>query len=76
MDSNKPDLITLDLKLNGEDSINLIEKFKDKNEKTPIILCSETGKDKQSFQVWASDAYVVKSEDFRDLRLTIKEILG
>ncbi len=73
-DVNKPQLIILDLKLNGDDSIKTIEKFKTKN--APIIICSEWGKDKLSFQLWASDVAVVKSGDHRDLKLTIKEILA
>ena len=72
-ETNKPQLIILDLKLNGDDSVKTIEKFKTKN--APIIFCSEWGKDKLSFQLWASDVTVVKSGDHRDLKLTIKEIL-
>ena len=72
-DANKPQLIILDLNLNGDESIKTIEKFKAKN--APIIVCSEWGKDKLSFQLWASDVTVVKSGDHRDLKLTIKEIL-
>ena len=34
------------------------------------------GRFKQDFRVWASDAYVVKSADLRELKLTIKEILS
>jgi hypothetical protein len=52
----------------------LIEQFKAKN--APIILCSEWGKDKLSFPLWASDVTIVKSGDHRDLKLTVKEILG
>ena len=72
-DANKPQLVILDLKLNGDDSVKTIEKFKTKN--APIIVCSEWGKDKLSFQLWASDVMIVKSGDQRDLKLTIKEIL-
>ena len=70
----KPQLVILNSKLNGESSIKLIEKFKTKN--TPIILCSEWGRDKMSFPIWASDIKVVKSGDYRDLKLTIQEIEG
>jgi DNA-binding NarL/FixJ family response regulator len=72
-DTNKPKLVILDLKLNGDDSIKTIEKFKTKN--APIIVFSKWGKDKLSFQLWASNVAVVKSGDHRDLKLTIKEIL-
>ena len=70
---SKPQLIIVNLKLNGEDNINLIKKFQIHN--IPVIICSEWGKDKLSFQLWASDVTVVKSCDYRDLKLTIKEIL-
>ena len=73
MDANKPQLVILDLNLNGDESITTIEKFKTKN--APIIVFSEWGKDKLSFQLWASDVRVVKSGDHRDLMLTIKENL-
>ena len=72
-DANKLQLIILDLKLNGDDSVKTIEKFKTKY--APIIFFSEWGKDKLSFQLWASDVTVVKSGDRRDLKLTIKEII-
>jgi DNA-binding response OmpR family regulator len=72
-DANKPKLVILNLKLNDDDSVKTIEKFKTKN--APIIVFSEWGKDKLSFQLWASDVTVVKSGDHRDLKLTIKEIL-
>ncbi len=73
-DEFNPQLIILDLKLTGEENIQIIEKFKTKN--TPIILCSEWGKDKMSFSIWASDVKVVKSGDYKDLKWTIKQTLG
>ena len=71
---SKPQLIILNLKLNGEDNINLIKKFQIKN--IPIIICLEWGKDKLSFPIWASDVNVVKSGDHKDLKFTIKEVLA
>ena len=71
---NKPEIIILNLKLNNEDNKNLIEQFKEQN--TPIILCSEWGKDKMSFPLWASEMKVVKAGDQNDLKWTIKETLG
>ena len=71
---SKPELIIVNLKLNGEDGINLIKKFQIKN--IPIITCLEWGKDKLSFPIWASDLYVVKSGDHKDLKFTIKEVLA
>ena len=69
----KSELIILNLKLSSEGNKNLIEKFKGQN--TPVILCSEWGKDKMSFLLWASDVKVVKAGDQNDLKWTIKETL-
>jgi len=41
-----------------------------------VILCSAYGEFKQDFSSWVSDAYVVKSADMRELKDTIKNILG
>ena len=70
---NKPEIIILNLKLNNEDNKKLVEKFKEQN--TPVILCSEWGKDKMGFPLWASEVKVVKSGDQNDLKWTIKETL-
>lgn len=71
---NKSELIILNLKLNNKGNKYLIEKFKDQN--TPVILCSEWGKDKMSFPLWASDVKIVKAGDQNDLKWAIKEALG
>ena len=70
---NKPEIIILNLKLNNEGNKNIIEKFKGQN--TRVILCSEWGKDKMSFPLWASAVKVVKVGDQNDLKWTIKETL-
>lgn len=71
-----PDLITLDIKMPGMDGIEFLRKLKEENRNIPVILCSAYGSYKQDFRVWASDAYVVKSADLRELKQTIKEILA
>ena len=70
---NKSEIIILNLKLNSESNKNLLEKFKEQN--TPVILCSEWGKDKMSFPLWASEVKVVKAGDQNDLKWAIKETL-
>ncbi len=71
----EPDLITLDIKMPGMDGIEFMRKLKEDKSEIPVVLCSAYGRYKQDFRVWASDAYVVKSADLRELKLTIKEIL-
>ena len=72
---DQPNLITLDIKMPGMDGIEFLRKLKEENRSIPVILCSAYGSYKQDFRVWASDAYVVKSADLRELKQTIKEIL-
>ena len=76
LDKQIPDLIILDIKMPGMDGIEVMSKIKDEKRDIPIILCSAHGQYKQGFRIWASDAYVVKSGDHRELRLTIKEIFN
>ncbi|MBI4388699.1 MAG: response regulator [Nitrospinae bacterium] len=72
----QPDLITLDIKMPGMDGIEFLRKLKEEKRSVPVIRCSAYGSYKQDFRVWASDAYVVKSADLRELKMTIKEILN
>ena len=76
VDEEKPDIITLDIKMPGMDGIEFLRILKEEKKDIPVILCSAYGKYKQDFRVWASNAYVVKSADLTELKLTIKGILG
>ena len=73
--SGNPDVITLDIKMPGMDGIELMNKLKEDNTNIPIILCSAYGRYKQDFRVWSSNAYVVKSADLRELKVTIRDVL-
>ncbi|MGD0232270.1 MAG: response regulator [Syntrophorhabdales bacterium] len=70
------DLIVLDIKMPGMDGIQTLSEIKKLNKDQHVILCSAYGEFKQDFSSWVSDAYVVKSADMRELKETIKRILG
>ena len=74
--SDSPDLITLDVKMPEMDGIETLRRIKEIDKDIPIILCTAYGQYKQDFSSWASDAYVVKSADLKELKETIKGILG
>ena len=40
-----------------------------------MILVTAFGEFKQDFNTWASDAYIVKSHDTTELRLTVRRLL-
>lgn len=73
--TDKPDLITLDIKMPEMDGIETLRKIKEIDKEIPVILCTAYGQYKQDFSSWASDAYVVKSADLGELKDTIKELL-
>jgi two-component system, response regulator, stage 0 sporulation protein F len=70
------DLVVLDIKMPGMDGIQTLNEIKKINKEQHVILCSAYGEFKQDFSSWVSDAYVVKSADTRELKDTIKNILG
>jgi len=73
---DKPDIITLDIKMPGMDGIEFMRKLKEERKDIPVILCSAYGRFKQDFRVWASDAYVVKFADLSELKQTLTAVLG
>ncbi len=70
------DLVVLDIKMPGMDGIETLNEIKKINKDQRVILCSAYGEFKQDFSSWVSDAYVVKSADMRELKETIKNVLG
>jgi len=70
------DLVVLDIKMPGMDGIQTLNEIKKLNKDQRVILCSAYGEFKQDFSSWVSDAYVVKSADMRELKETIKSVLG
>ena len=71
-----PDLVTLDVRMPGMDGIEILRALKEKKRDLPMIMCTAYPEYKHNFGVWASDAYVVKSTDLKELKDTIKKVLG
>jgi CheY-like chemotaxis protein len=69
-------LVILDIKMPGMDGIQTLNAIKNINKDQPVVLCSAYGEFKQDFSTWVSDAYVVKSADMRELKQTIKSLVG
>lgn len=75
IDIQKPDLITLDIRMPGIDGIEFLRRFRENDKTTPVVLCTAYSDYKQDFRIWASEAYVVKSSNLEPLKATIKEVL-
>jgi DNA-binding NtrC family response regulator len=75
LESDSIDLVLLDIKMPGMDGVEVLRKVKEKWKDLPVILCTAYPHYKNEFGTWASEAYIVKSSDLRELIDTIKNIL-
>ena len=72
---HQPDLAVLDIKLVGEDGLELMGKLLSIDESLRIILHTAYGAWKDNFRGRMADAYVIKSSDMTQLKHTIKNLL-
>ena len=74
---NKPDIITLDLKIPGTDGIEFLRRIKEESG-IPVVLCSAYAGYRHDVRIGVAvcDAFVVKSADFSELKALIKHILS
>lgn len=72
----KPDLVTLDIKMPGEDGLSILRKIRETEYDLPVIICSAYSVYKSDFSAVAADHYVVKSSNFDELKDKIREILS
>jgi two-component system response regulator (stage 0 sporulation protein F) len=76
LETQKFDLVTLDMRMPDMDGIETLRKMKEKDSTLPVIICTAYEEYKHDFGSWCSDAYVVKSSDMAHLRETVKKIIG
>lgn len=74
--AEKPDLVTLDIKMPGEDGLSILRKIREIEYDLPVIICSAYSVYKSDFSAIAADHYVTKSSDFEELKKKIREILS
>lgn len=74
-DLHRPDLVILDIELPGFDGIETMNIIREKSRDIPIILCTAYGEYKRNMRTWASNAYIIKSADLKELLSTVNKIL-
>jgi len=72
----KPDLITIDLKMPNMNGLELLDKIRHEDKSIPIIIYSAYGEFTQNFSTWAADEYLVKSSDLTEFKNRVKELLS
>lgn len=70
------DLIITDIRMPGQDGIELITHIMGQRRDIPIIINSAYQSYKDDFMTWAADAYVVKSSSLDELRARVRELIG
>jgi two-component system response regulator (stage 0 sporulation protein F) len=74
-ESERPDLVVMDIRLPGMDGLEAMSRLLNKHPRTPVVLNSAYSSYKDSFMSWPADAYVVKSSDTDELRTRVRELL-
>lgn len=72
-ESEKPDIVTLDILMPNLDGIQVLRQMKEKNPNIPIIMLTAYDY-RDDFSVWVADAYVVKASDMSNLKAAIKQL--
>src|SRR5262245_47825321 len=75
-DSEGPDLVVLDIRMPGMDSLECMGRLLEQHPRLPVILNSAYSSYKDNFLSWAADAYVVKSSDTSELLESVRDVLS
>jgi len=74
--NENPDLITLDIRMPGMDGIEVLHQIREMDKEIPVIMSTAYGEYRNDFNVWASDAYVIKTANLTELKETIRRLLA
>lgn len=73
---HRPDLITLDIRMPGMDGIEVLHRIREMDKEIPVIMSTAYGEYRHDFNIWASDAYVIKTANLEELKRNIRRLLG
>lgn len=76
LDRTKPDVVILDIKMEGMDGLAVLDEIMKRDKTIPVVLNTAYSNFKSDFSTWSADAYIVKSSDLSELKTTIKQVLG
>ena len=76
LESERPDLVTLDIKMPGMGGIAALGAIRDIDPKLPVIMLTAYPEFKRDFDVWAADAYLTKTADLTELKAKVAFLLA
>ncbi len=72
---DRPDLITLDIRMPGMDGIEVLHLIREMDKDIPVIMSTAYGEYRHDFNIWASDAYVIKTANLDELKKNVRRLL-
>ena len=72
----QPDLILLDLYLDGAEGFGLLQDFKRIAPDVPVIIFTAYDSYREDLRLAQAEAYVIKSHKFDELKKTIEKVLS
>jgi DNA-binding NtrC family response regulator len=76
LDREKPQLVALDIKLEGSRSgLDLLQQIRGHDQSIPVILCTAYDSFQHDLKSIAADFYVVKSVDLAELKSKVEQAL-
>ena len=76
VDSFKPDLVILDIRMPSIDGLETLNQILGKNNLIPVIINSAYSSYKDNFMSWSADAYIIKSGDLTELKDKVRELIN
>ena len=70
-----PDIVIMDIKLPGEDGINVMDQLIKVKRNLPIIINTRDNFYKSDFKTWLAKSFVIKSKDLKELKNEIEYLL-
>lgn len=69
------DLVILDIRLKGENGLELLQKMSGSHPQIPVIISSAYSSYRSDFSSWLAEGYVVKSTETGELLEEVKKVL-
>ena len=76
IDSDKIDLVVLDIRLGGMSGLETLEGLLTKQRNLKVVINTAYANYKDDFSSWLADAYLIKSSDLSELKSTISRLMN